>query len=232
MPFFDVVGIGKQTNRKRTKRYKAKGEEHARLLAENDGTVIESITKSIPSPATERQLNYARDLDLSFPENINVEEMSHLISRKVDDDLETPLWLQEWALAQFPEESGLAITKYVGIRTLFGFLIYKYGEDNDLKALVTLFVYSVINDFLNTKWTIPFDRLAEEGVVASIAEELWRNQKVVGSIRRYSNKELVSPFGEYTDSEGFTRVGASMRTIGYQTVKDYLIKRGLIPEPK
>lgn len=229
MPFFDVASIGKQTNRKRTKRYKAKDEGHARLLAENDGTVIESITKSIPTPATEKQLKYARDLGLSFPEEINLDEMRHLISRKVDDDLQAPLWLQEWALAQFPEENGIAITKYIGLRSLFGFLLYKYGEDNDSKALVTLFVYSVINDFLNTKWTTPFDKLAEEGVVASIAEQLWRNQQVIRSIRRYSNQELVSPFGEYTDSEGFTRFGASKRTIGYQTVEDCLIKRGLLP---
>lgn len=228
MPFFDVVGIGKHTKRKRSKRFKAKVEERARVVAEKDGIVIESITKLTPGPATERQLSYARDLGLSFPENINVEEMSHLISRKVEDDLETPHWLLEWALTQFPEESGLAISQYIGLRNLLRFLIYKYTEDDDPKALVTLFTYSVINDLRNTKWAIPFNQLAEESVVASIAEELSRNQKVVGSIKRYLHWELVS-FGEYIDSEGFSRRGGSTRTIGYQTVIDYLHRRGLTP---
>ncbi len=229
MPFFDVFDTRKQTNRKATKRYKAKDEEHAKLLAENDGIVPENVTELVSSPATERQLKFAKDLGLSFPENITVEEMSHLISRKVDDDLETPLWLLEWSLAQFPEERGVAITKYVGLRSLLGFLIYKFSEASDKRDLVELFVYSVINDLSNARWNIPFNKLADEGIVASIAEELSGNDKAVGSIRRYSNRDLIS-FGEIKDSEGFMRAGGSRRTIGYQAVKDQLIKRGLVPD--
>ena len=228
MPFFDVVGISKQTKRKRSKRVKAKDEERARVLAEKDGLVIESIAKVTPGSATERPLHYARDLGLSFPENINVEEMSHLISRKVDD-LETPQWLIDWALTQFPEESGLAISKYIGLRNLLRFLIYAYTEDNDLKALVKLFTYSVINDLRRAKWATPFNQLAEESVVTEIAEKLSKNKPVFGSIKKYLHWELVS-FGEYTDSEGFVKRGGSTRTIGYQTVKHYLLRRGLYSE--
>ena len=49
MPYFEVKGIGKVTNRKKTTRYKAKDELHARILAEKDVINIESVMLKVKS---------------------------------------------------------------------------------------------------------------------------------------------------------------------------------------
>ncbi len=136
MPYYKIIGIGKESNRKRTKRYKAKDESAAKLMAETDGTIVESIEYEKPESATARQLSYAKDLGLSFPSDIDINEMSNLISKKVDDDRDTPLWLLEYVLNIFPEENGLSITKYIGIENLFGRLINRYSEEKNIEVLL------------------------------------------------------------------------------------------------
>ncbi len=228
MPYFEVKGFGKESNRKRTKRYKAKDEDHARTLAEKDGTSVETITLERPSPATERQISYAKDLNLIFPSDINVEEMSHLISKKVEEEKDAPQWLQEYALNLYPEENGLAITKYVGLKRLIGFLIYKFTEEKNFVELIIILVYSLINNETKSNWRIPFSNLANHNEVQSIAEILVNDKQVVASIKRYNSEDFVS-FGEYTDKEGFINYGGSKRTNAYQITKKLLIEKDLLP---
>jgi hypothetical protein len=55
MPDFEVVGRGKDTNRRRKRIYQAPSEEEARLEAARDGTIPDQITlihEGSPTPAT------------------------------------------------------------------------------------------------------------------------------------------------------------------------------------
>lgn len=227
MPYYQVKGIGKETNRKRTKRYKAIDEEHARCLAEKDGTNVETILVESPSPATERQISYAKDLNLIFPPDINIDEMGHLISKKVEDDKDSPQWLQEYALNLYPEENGLAITKYIGLAKLIGFLIYKLTEEGNFVELMKLLIYSIINNETKSNWRVPFINLANHNDVQSLAETLINDNQVITSVKRYNSRDFIS-FGEYTDKEGYVNYGGSKRTNAYQITKKILIEKGIL----
>ena len=79
MPYFDVVGHGRDSGRKRHERYRAENEAEARQMADDKGTVVESITLVPEPPATDRQKKYATDLKISFPDDISSEAISLLI---------------------------------------------------------------------------------------------------------------------------------------------------------
>lgn len=227
MPYFVIKGVGENTNKKRTKRYKAKDEENARTLAEKDGTKVESVIFEKPAPATEQQKRYAKDLGLSFPPDINVNEMSDLISKKVEDDKDSLLWLQEYALNYFPEENGLSITKYIGIEHLIGFLLSKFIEKENFIELIKLLIYSIINNETKSNWSIPFNNLANYSDVQSIAEILVNDKQLINSIKRYNSRDFIS-FGQHTDKEGYMTYGGSKRTNAYQVTKKILIEKKIL----
>lgn len=60
MPYFEVVGYGRDTNRKRTRKYFAHNQEGAIYKAGDDGTIVETITlipdppKKAPEPKEQR----------------------------------------------------------------------------------------------------------------------------------------------------------------------------------
>jgi len=227
MPYYKITGIGKESNRKRTKRYKAKDETAAKLMAETDGTMVETIEFEKPEPATDRQLSYARDLGLSFPSDININEMSNLISKKVDNDRDSPSWLSEYVLNIFPEENGLSITKYIGIENLFGRLIKKYSEEKNYKSLVTILLYSIINENKNYDWSKPFNEIADKSVIENLAQKLSENQQVINSIKRYNTRDYVS-LGELINDEGYESFSNIKRTNAYLISKNVLKENNII----
>jgi len=86
MPSYEIKGKGKDTGRKRKRIFTAPNEEEAKQLAEADGTLVEEIKEIPPDPPTERQLDYAKDLGISIPSNATKDDLSDLISLKVDRD--------------------------------------------------------------------------------------------------------------------------------------------------
>lgn len=231
MPYYQIIGIGKDTNRKRTKRYKAKDKIAAKLMAECDGTIVEKIEYEKPELATERQITYAKDLGLSFPTDINVNEMSNLISKKVADDRDSPSWFLDYVLNIIPEENGLTITKYVGIENLFSQLIRRYDTENNYRELVKILIYSIINDNGNNNWSKPFNELADTKAVEKIAEKLSENPQVINSIKRYSTRDFVS-LGEFIDDEGYVSMGNIKRTNAYLITNNLLKENNLISTKK
>ena len=86
MPQFQVVGIGKITGRKRKRIYEAEDIDSAIMMAADDGTIVEvGKTEILPEPpATERQIEYAKDLGIKIPKNTDIKELSFMISAAVD----------------------------------------------------------------------------------------------------------------------------------------------------
>jgi len=183
-------------------------------MAETDGTIVESVEYEKSEPATDRQISYAQDLGLSFPPGININEMSNLISKKVDDDRDAPSWLLEYILKIFPEENGLSITNYIGIENLFVRLIHKYSSENNYKGLITLLLCSIINEEQNYNWSKSFNELADINIVENLADELSNNQQVISSIKRYSTRDFVS-LGEFINDEGYESISNIKRTNAY-----------------
>lgn len=231
MPYFIVKGVGKESKKRRSKKYKAQDENHARTLAEKDGTSVEIIEEDKPSPATERQIDYAKDLNLSFPPDININEMSHLINKKVENDSDTPLWLQEFALTYYPEELGLAITKYIGLGNLIEYLINGFNYSVRHVELIKLLIYTILNHETKSKWCVPFNELINPKDLEAIAEILSQDQQVINSIKRYQRSDLVF-LDQETDSNVYVSSGGIKRTNAYQITKKILIDRNLIKSPK
>lgn len=85
MPRFEVVGIGRETGRKRVKIYDAVDKEAAIMAAASEDTIVDvAKTKQLPDvPATEPQKQYAESLTIEFPANIGKVEISRLIDAKL-----------------------------------------------------------------------------------------------------------------------------------------------------
>jgi len=88
MPRFEVVGIGRETGRKRVRIYEAKDEEDAIMMAASDGTVVDKKKIRIlpESPPTEPQIIYAKKLGIKIPKNATKAELSRLIDKEVEED--------------------------------------------------------------------------------------------------------------------------------------------------
>ena len=164
---------------------------------------------------------------MTFPPDINIDEMSHLISKKVEDDRDSPQWLREYVLNFYPEENGIAITKYIGLEKLISFLIYKFSEELNFVELIKLLIYSIINNETKSNWKVAFSNLANQNDVQSIAEILVNDKHVITSIKRYNSRDFIS-FGEHTDKEGYINYGGSKRTNAYQVTKIILIEKNLL----
>lgn len=223
MPYFEIIGFLKKTTRKQIKHYVAIDDQQAKMLAEDDGIIPQSISLIPPKPATEKQITYARDLGLSFPSDINISEMSHLISRKVDDDIVVPAWFYDYAISQFPEQQGIGISKYIGLRALLDYFGQQYNDRKDTNSLIRLFIYSVTNELKNSRWQTPFNQLISDDIISTIVEDLTRDSKVVSSIKKYSVSSFIF-FGEETDKEGYWKSGGSRRTIAFRSVAEQLAK--------
>ena len=91
MPRYEVVGLGRETGRKRVRIYEARNKEDAIMMAASEGIVVDtSKIRILPeSPATERQIEDAKDLDIKIPKGITKNELSKLINQAEDEDWPT-----------------------------------------------------------------------------------------------------------------------------------------------
>ncbi len=231
MPYYDIEGIGIKTNRRRHKRYLADNEEHAIALAKIDETEVKLIESVEPGPATEKQIKFAKDLGLSFPDDINVNEMSSLLSQKLDSESPAPRWLLEKAWELEPSQKGLSINEYSSFEGLVSFIHNKYFNGENNHEMVMWFLYFVVRDRLNISWNKSISEIYTDYSLLPIATELQENKSVLNSIKRYSSGCLLS-FGEYTDEEGCTTSGGSNRTASYKVAVSLLKSSNIIPDKK
>jgi hypothetical protein len=70
MPMFRIVGRGRKTGRERTPVYQAIDEPTAVLMAEEDETVVESVTRLPDPPVTQELVDEATRLGIDLPEGI------------------------------------------------------------------------------------------------------------------------------------------------------------------
>jgi hypothetical protein len=89
MPRYEVVGFGRETGRKRVRIYEAKNIEDVVMMAASEGTIVDmSKIRILPeSPATEQQLEYAKNLGIKIPKNATKRELTKLISQAVEEEM-------------------------------------------------------------------------------------------------------------------------------------------------
>ncbi len=218
MPNYSIEGKGKDTGRKRRRIYLAANESEARRLAEEDGTLVESISELPPEPPTERQLEYAKDLGINIPSDATKASISDLISLKVEKD--KPSTARHRA---FAEQYGIDVTKYIGKKALFDRIhasLSTQGRENELLAW---FAFRVYRELTNGADDAPIDDPGNP-LFHAIADELVSDEKIIKSIRRYRGRDLIW-FGEWTAPDGGLHTGGSNRTMAYKQVASLLRER-------
>ncbi len=209
MPIYAVKGRGIETGRKRSRSFHAKNEAEARILAEKDGTTVEEIEELPPEPATEKQIEYAKELGISIPESISLNDLSDLITRTVRKDKPTTERHRS-----FGKIFGIEVSEYVGKKELFNRIQYaliSHGREIELSAWFTFRVYrELMRGKENTPIKDPNDPTIQE-----IAKKLASDEKIVKSIKRYEGLELIW-FGQWTAPDGYVMNGGSNRTAAYK----------------
>ena len=137
MQYYDTVGKGIKTNRKRHKRYLAENEEDVKNQAAIDETDLLEIilveSSSDPrEPPTERQLEYAHRLRLSFPSDVSKYEISNMIGAAEYGEYfsKAPRWILDFVWEDYPEGKGFAYTKYADLGKLIGYITGSYFYDS------------------------------------------------------------------------------------------------------
>lgn len=117
---FCVSGVNSSTGRKNTKRYEAQTEEEARAAAVADG-LVEPLTVQVESqiPPTDRQLDYALELEAMIPEGVCKDDVSAIISRITDEDENAP----DPGLSQYAHSCGVKFSRFVGGDALLSFMV-------------------------------------------------------------------------------------------------------------
>lgn len=254
MPTFEITGKGEDTGRKRRRLYSAPNEAEARRLAEDDGTLIEKVTKMPSEPPTERQLDFAKDLGIFIPANATKEDLSNLISRKLDEGRLDYARDHGVSIPQNPTQEelndimslkgdrdkpaterhksfgrmyGVPFTDYIGKKALFNRIQSTLSAPGREKELLSWFAFRVYRHLAAGSDNAPISR-PDDPLLQKIAEQLIIDDKIVKSVRRYEGSDLIW-FGEWTSPEGNFYQGGSNRTAAYKQVLSLLKQHAKFP---
>ncbi|CAM3576527.1 hypothetical protein [Halomonas lysinitropha] len=212
MPKYQVRGTGKESGRSRTRTYTAKDEISARKMAETNGTAVDGIEELPPEPPTERQIAYAKDLGIRIPAEATKDELSDLLSCKVDEDSKASPKLLKLA-----DEYGIETTQYSGEGAVYGRIFTALSAASREHELAAWFAFNVLQDRLGSQSTVVAS--LNDPKINAVASKLVADTKAMKSIKRYSDSTLLW-FGERTDRDGYTRQGGSKRTAAYKYAAD------------
>lgn len=209
MPKFEIEGYGKKTHRDRKKVYSADTEDQARKKAKRDGTVILSVKELPPGPATERQIDYALHLGVIIPSGANVVEASDMIYFATDKD--TPATQNTLEAADY---FGVKRTPYAGETGLYRLIFEQLILPGREKDLARWFAYNVYRDRTRTRSDNSLNGITDSRI-DSLANELYFDDRVISSIKRYSGLGLIR-FGERRVVNGEVSEAGSIRTTAYK----------------
>lgn len=117
---FCVAGTNSSTGRKNTKRYEVQTEGDARAAAAADG-LVDPLTVQVEQqiPPTDRQMDYALELEAMIPDGVCKDDVSAIISRITDEDEEAP----DPGLSRYAHACGVKFSRFVGAKALLGYMV-------------------------------------------------------------------------------------------------------------
>lgn len=225
MQRYEVKGKSKQGGRRRTRVFSADSEDVARLFADADGMTVEQIEELPPEPPvppTERQLAYAKDLGIQIPENATLEEVSALLTLRLDHD--KPATERHKA---FAARYGIPDQKLIGKKALFDQIYAAVMQPGREKDLLAWFAFRVYRSLVKGVMNVPIGG-PEHSTIQEVAAACVGDQTVLKSIRRYAGRELIW-FGEFVSPDGISHQGASTKTIAYEKVARLLRNKAGLP---
>ncbi|HKK74719.1 MAG TPA: hypothetical protein VJ953_06590 [Saprospiraceae bacterium] len=209
---FKIKARYEETKRFRTRFFDEKNEDRLRKKLKDLGYLepFEIIEIDHDSP-TEAQLRYAKKLRIAIPANATKEDLSCLLSRKIDKDTSP-----NKELIEFAESKKIFFSKYIGKKALYNLIYHSLSE----KDKIAFFIFSVYrhlsNDRKGNLLKHPHKKRFYE-----IAQMVQKNEKVKKSILRYDGEELRF-FGTMIASNWLSIDGGSTNTYGYKFVSEIL----------
>lgn len=168
-------------------------------------------------PATAHQKEYAESLGINFPENATKSDIQALVDQFLDEDVNAPNPLIDYA-----RNHNILCSSYVGYKYL-----HKLMFDNlELIDLSAFFIYCVYQDLLGELHE-NLDTHSHHEVFYHFAKSHEKDFYFTESLKDYFGEELLA-FGKRTipfpDGSTRTLYGGSKQTIAYKTALAYLEK--------
>lgn len=209
---FKIIGRNKDTNRKRTIEIKATSKEKALKIANERGLSEVIEVSEIERLPTENQLRYAKDLHIKITEGLTIDDVSALIDKKVNNDIDPKA-----GIIDFANERELGFSKYIGEMSLYN-LVFDCLEGVDRIAFFIMSIYKWVADDNQSNLNIHIHRVK----FYQFATTLKVDEQFLKSMNKYSGQDLLY-FGDMTQSNGvIVANGYSRNTIAYKKVADYL----------
>jgi hypothetical protein len=249
--YYEVVGKGRDSGRARRRTYRATDEADARAQAEKDGTVVETVqvAEVTGPPPSERQIKFARDLGMEIPPGATADDVSDLIDeglmrraiayakprgfkipqnltddegrdlRAAEEAGDVPSDESDRALA---ERYGVSSTPLTGKSALYHRILLTLKEGRRERELAEWFAFRVYRHRVKEAGDAPI-RSPDDPLVQEVARIIAADEQLLKSVRRYDGDLLH--FGEWTDSEGYTRSGESDNSMAYKRASEILRSR-------
>jgi hypothetical protein len=179
-----------------------------------------------PSPPSERQLAYAKKLNISIPPDATMEDVGCLIELTLSKD--KPSSARHRAFAEF---FNIRVPALIGKKSLFDLIQFTLSQGTRDHDLMAWFSYRVYRQLTNADDNVPISGPGD-ATIQKVASMLAADPKVVKSARRYSGAELIY-FGEWTAPDGATYSGGSKNTAAYKATEAVLRSElGIARQPK
>jgi hypothetical protein len=222
---YTVKAIHIETKRKRTHTVTANNIGEAIELFKKEGLIepfdISETPLPPPEPATERQLEYAKHLKIEIPENATKDELSVLISYKVDNDSPPNPGLIDFATGR-----NISFSKHIGKKALYN-LLFRALPLEDRIAFFAFSVYRSLSDDREAN----LDKHISKNVFYELAEQQLRNDQFLKSMNRYSGENLRF-FGTMKFKDGNSTNGGSVNTVSYKVCAEFISGRFGTPKYK
>lgn len=209
---YEITGINKETNRKKKIIVYAKTKEIAETKVLELGLLPPYKTEVIFDEPTDRQIEYAKALGISIPENASFEDVSCLISRKVDDDNNDP----NPGLLEFADNRDMISSKYHGKKSLYN-LVFNNLTGTDKIAFFVFCIYRYFSDDRHAN----LDTHPYKEIFYQFADSVATDNSFLKSLNRYSGSDLRF-FGEMRLKNGYSISGGSMNTIAFKKAAEFL----------
>jgi hypothetical protein len=183
---FRILGLSK-TGRTINRAFGAETPNGARRQAERAGIVVENVERLPPTPATDRQLAYARDLGITIPESPTLEQMQELISLAVDPLAPPALPASPWLVAR---ARGLDADLDPERNWSVGYVSYRLeqavgcGSPALDREWAFWFLHSVLRHQRQASWSSPEQSGVPDATMFALAERFSENVTAVKSMKR------------------------------------------------
>lgn len=222
MAYFTVKYIKPATGRINTMRRSAFDRDRLLRALSDEGIAVQEVIEDPPSPASERQTDYLRDLGGTVFPGMSTDEAHDLIDNAIER--KTP---SDQSGVEVARHFNIPITRYTSKGAIYARALQAAEAAGD-QVLARWFAYRV--------YRVEFDRSLpgvtspDHAAIRLIADEIVADDKQLSSLKRAARASTTGFrwFGQFTGKDGATHTGDSKRTSVYVFVVKRLVEMGMI----